>query len=289
MSFVTVVVPTYKHWDELRLCVAALKNQSYKAECYEVLIINNEPTSSPPDDFDLPINFRILDQPLAGSYASRNLGIASARGEIIAFTDSDCIPHLDWLKNGVAALENGVNRVAGRVEIFFESNKLNIIEIYEKIYAFDQALYAKNGGAVTANFMTWKKHFNDVGVFNALMMSGGDMEWGARATSKGITIDYVSDVVVYHPSRSNIKDLKQKLKRTTGGRYFIRQNSKKSLLKLFTQGFLPPLKAVIPTLKSDKGSFTEKVIALNMLYLIKIYCSLYVLKIYLFKLELERQ
>src|SRR5439155_15998009 len=42
----------------------------------------------------------------AGPAIARNLAVAEARGEVLAFTDSDCIPEPGWLKAGVAALES---------------------------------------------------------------------------------------------------------------------------------------------------------------------------------------
>lgn len=50
-----------------------------------------------------------------GPAAARNLGWRAAGGKYIAFTDDDCIPTKDWLKNGLAALERGADGVSGQV------------------------------------------------------------------------------------------------------------------------------------------------------------------------------
>jgi glycosyltransferase involved in cell wall biosynthesis len=50
-----------------------------------------------------------------GPAAARNLGWQNANGQIIAFTDDDCLPEPDWLSNGVAAFIDGVSAVSGRV------------------------------------------------------------------------------------------------------------------------------------------------------------------------------
>jgi len=50
-----------------------------------------------------------------GPAAARNIGWRAAAGQIIAFTDDDCIPKPDWLANGVSAFVEGVVGVSGRI------------------------------------------------------------------------------------------------------------------------------------------------------------------------------
>jgi len=52
-----------------------------------------------------------------GPAAARNVGWNAARGEIVAFTDDDCVPDPDWLKEGIAVMDQGFAGVSGQVRV----------------------------------------------------------------------------------------------------------------------------------------------------------------------------
>lgn len=274
-KMVSVIIPTYHDWDRLTLCIEALKNQKYPDESFEVIIVNNDPEDIEPE-LNLPQNFQLISEARPGSYAARNAALAIAQGEIIAFTDSDCIPQEDWILKAVARLEAGAERVAGRVELFFRSKKLSLAEIYEKAYAFDQESNAKTGGSVTANMITRRKHFDTVGWFNDTLMSGGDNEWGWRANDLGISIEYAPEVVVKHPARDRLSRILQKRRRVAGGAVNIdRKETRQSLLMLCIRGYLPPVRALFKPWCKAEMTFSEKLIAMTMVYFFKVYTTTY--------------
>ena len=57
---------------------------------------------------------RVLENPGGEPAGSRNLGVAAAGADQIAFTDADCVPAPGWLAAGLAALEDA-DLVQGRV------------------------------------------------------------------------------------------------------------------------------------------------------------------------------
>lgn len=218
-KFVSVLIPTYRDWERLSLCVKALAHQSYTQELFEVIIINNDPTDPAPANFVLPDNFKIITEAKPGSYAARNAGLKMAKGEIIAFTDADCIPSPDWIQNAVYYLNNNrfCSRIAGYIEIFYNNPKPTTAEYYNSIFAFPQKSHATySGTSVTGNMITYKNVFDAVGVFDDTLLSLGDLEWGKRAHKAGFQIQYVENVRVKHPART-LKELIKKEKRVGGG------------------------------------------------------------------------
>jgi cellulose synthase/poly-beta-1,6-N-acetylglucosamine synthase-like glycosyltransferase len=218
--YVSVIVPTYEDWDLLVHCVNALSNQSYPKERFEVIIINNNAPQATPKNLSFPDNFKLIAEEKPGSYAARNTGLRVAKGEIIGFTDADCIPHKDWIKNAVDYFEENksCSRIAGNISVFCESRKPTKAELFDKFYAFPQKSYALDmGTSVTANSFTYKHVFDKVGMFDEGLMSGGDILWGKLAHRASYKIDYVENVIVEHPAIKTLGLLTKKAKRYAGG------------------------------------------------------------------------
>ncbi|SEM13854.1 glycosyltransferase family 2 protein [Halomonas daqiaonensis] len=215
----TVIIPTYRDWEGLQHCLAALAKQRYPRERFEVLVVNNAPEESPPVELSWPANTRLLGEAKPGSYAARNRGIAEARGGILAFLDADCVPEPCWLEAGLACLAagEGASLVAGRVELTFTGQRLRPAECFEKAFAFRQAQNATDGVSVTANLLARRRVFDAVGLFDDALMSGGDFEWTRRATLQGFRLVYCADCVVAHPARASVKALAGKARRVSTG------------------------------------------------------------------------
>lgn len=151
---VSVVIPTYRRPDLLARCLRAVLAQDLDDEAYEVIVVDDEPseqTRAIVDGFQLarraPAPIGIIraaakgdgalnrtsrwsaDPPVTagphlryiamydghGPAAARNAGWRAAHGDIIAFTDDDCVPFPGWLRAGLSALVPGVSGADGRV------------------------------------------------------------------------------------------------------------------------------------------------------------------------------
>lgn len=219
MCKVSVIIPTYKDSVRLSRCLKALSEQEFDADAFEVIVVNNYPEEVLPNFFSIPKNFFAITEKKPGSYAARNAGLEIARGNIIAFTDSDCIPDKDWLFNAVSLFEGNptTERISGPVKIFCKEKDPSVVELYDSIYAFPQKKYAENGLGVTANLFVQKQVFGKVGLFNSKTMSGGDLEWGSRAQEAGSLLQYSDEVIINHPARDSLRSLFKKAKRVGEG------------------------------------------------------------------------
>ena len=131
---VSVVVPTFKRPDLLIRCLAALMAQDFDATDYEVIIADDAACVETRRAVEAWCGSKIRPYPgpavryvpvtgTHGPAAARNAGWRVARGEIIAFTDDDCIPAPTWLRAGLATFAggDGVVGVSGRLIVPLQS------------------------------------------------------------------------------------------------------------------------------------------------------------------------
>lgn len=108
---VSVVVPTYGRPDRLASLITALEAQDLEAP-FEVIVIDD---GSPPATWDelqrlsesTTLGSGLILERLAanaGPAVARNVGWKRAQAPLVAFTDDDCVPTRDWLRNVVSAL-----------------------------------------------------------------------------------------------------------------------------------------------------------------------------------------
>ena len=100
---VSVVVCAYNAERTIDQCLASLEVLNYPD--YEVIVVNDgsrDRTRAIAESYDC---CRIINQPNRGLSIARNVGAEAATGEIIAYTDSDCVADPDWLTYLVAKME----------------------------------------------------------------------------------------------------------------------------------------------------------------------------------------
>jgi len=212
LPFVSVIIPTFNSGDSLKECLQALYRQTYPYNQYEVMVVDNGSTDDIKGVCKHFPNVRYLHESKRGSYAARNCGIREAKGEIIAFTDADCVPSADWIASGVRALLDA-DLIAGHIQFTFHYR--NAVEYLDSLMHLNQERYATAGYAATANAFTYAWVFSHVGLFNERLLSLGDREWGERVSRAGYRVAYSSEAIVFHPARATLKALLTKIRLQT--------------------------------------------------------------------------
>ncbi|MBI3492891.1 MAG: glycosyltransferase, partial [Acidobacteria bacterium] len=92
---VSVVVCAYNAADTIADCLTSLERQTYPN--YEIILVNDGSTDRTSEIGHGHPRVRVLDTPNGGLSAARNVGLAEATGEIVAYTDADTRADRDWL------------------------------------------------------------------------------------------------------------------------------------------------------------------------------------------------
>ncbi len=248
---VSVIVPVKDDPQGLAACLAALEAQTLAGRAEVIVVDNGSAPGRRATLGDGPSRLaarRLLQEPRPGSYHARNTALAAARGRVIAFTDADCRPAPDWLARGVQAVADPrVGLVAGRIAVTTRAPGVRTgAELYDLRHAFPQALYVRTTGfGATANVITRRDVVDAVGPFDAGLQSGGDREWGTRVGRAGYLVRYAEDVVVQHPARRTLTEIRSKIARThTGDLELLRRQGRGVPAGRVARRLLPPVRAV---------------------------------------------
>lgn len=207
----SVIIPVYNNWEQMRLCIDALESQTLAIDQFEIIVVDNASSKEKPANFSTLPNMRVEFEAVPGSYSARNRGAEFAKGEILAFTDADCIPHNQWLLNAkVLFEETGCDSIGGEIKIFQPADGRKHAFIYESYHAFKQQQWVPEGKSCTANHFVKKRVFEAVNGFDTTLKSGGDWEFSSRCVKRGYPMEYGEDVVVMHPARKNLKAMLKK-------------------------------------------------------------------------------
>jgi len=197
---VSVVIPTLRRPDLLARCLGALVRQNFPAGDYEVIVAD--------DAAQKQTRRLVLSQGMAGGgvhyvavagrhgpAAARNSGWQAARGEIIAFTDDDCIPDSGWLAAGLAAFDDAdVTAVTGQT----------IVPLPPQPTDFDRNTAGLEASEfITANCFCRRQALVDVGGFDETFTTAWreDSDLHFRLLDHGGQIVRAPAAVVVHPVR----------------------------------------------------------------------------------------
>jgi len=219
--FVSVIIPVYNDEERLATVLQALDRQTYPTERYEVIVVDNASEKSPEATTAGHARVQLVAEARPGSYAARNRGLEIAQGEVLAFTDADCLVPEGWIEAGVSAL-SAIGKpalIAGDIRLRFERpGRPNAAEVYDQVKGFNAESGAELGFAYTGNAFTVREVFDQVGGFNADLMSRGDFEWGQRVSQAEFPVVYSGEAFIEHPSRAELSEILMKERRLQGGR-----------------------------------------------------------------------
>jgi GT2 family glycosyltransferase len=212
---VSVVIVTYNRADGLAEVLTLLRAQDH--EPAEVVVVNGPSTDGTAALLASTPDVKVVDCPEANIAVARNLGVAAAAGDVVAFLDDDTLPEPDWLSSIVAAL---VSRpVAGVGGPYRRRSGLGLEHLHlvgdrlgetRRVDAGDPVEWYANpwsdrfvvlpGG----NSAYWRSAIVEVGGYDEAFAFGGEEgDLAIRLRWAGYLLGETLDPVVYHLALAN--------------------------------------------------------------------------------------
>jgi glycosyltransferase involved in cell wall biosynthesis len=200
---ISVVVPVRNGQRTIEPCLASILATEYPPYAREVIVVDNGSTDLTPALIErYPV--RRLREAERGPGPARNRGILASRGEIIAFTDADCVVARTWLRELAATFDTDeVWAVAGEVAAYPPETPTQRYVAMRRPWHQRAALLAERPYFVTMNVAFRRRTFDRVGLFDARFLTGQDQDFAWRYFASGLTVRYAPRALVLHQHRRN--------------------------------------------------------------------------------------
>ena len=270
---VSVVIPVYNDPEGIKETLDTVCNQTYNQ--YDVIPVDNDSNDNTPDVLeDLTRKYPDLISPkqeveIQSSYAARNTGIEHASGDVLLFLDADMWVPETWIADMVSTLEsNDYDYLGCNVDVVAD-DRPNFWERYEQSVSFPVETYLEDKRfAPTCALAVRREVFDEVGLFDHRLESGGDKEFGQRVHRAGFDQGYADSVTAYHPARNSLDELRSKARRIGRGRAQMRQYHPETCdyaHPLHPVRFLPPSPWRLRRRFSETPSFVPDLLGLYAL------------------------
>lgn len=206
VPFVSIVVPVRNGASSIGRCLESLQALDWPPGRREILVVDNASTDRTVAIIEQHGLFPLIE-PRRGAALARNRGWRAARGELVAFTDSDCQVSSGWLRGLTRAFHDP--KVGGAGGRLIPAPPAGVIEEYiiaKDILSQERAMQNELLSPpflVTANAMYRRSALETVGGFDeSLTVNGEDADLAWRIQWEGFRLEYLPEAEVIHHHRS---------------------------------------------------------------------------------------
>jgi GT2 family glycosyltransferase len=203
---VSVIVCSYNGGQTLEACLRSLKKLNYPD--YEVVLVDDGSKDNTKEIVSHHPWVKTIHQPNMGLSVARNVGAAHASGEILAYTDSDCMADPDWLYYLVGTLLSGDYAGVGGPNISPPAQNWHQACVAAAPGGPSHVLLtdvvAEHIPGCNMAFHRWA--FDKVGGFDPeYRKAGDDVDFCWRLQQEGQVIAFSPSAIVWHYRRFTLK------------------------------------------------------------------------------------
>ena len=199
MKLVSVIIPCYKNSQTLSRAINSVISQSYSS--IEIIVVNDcSPESKEIEAVLLDyLEVRYLRNPVnVGPAVTRNIGLAFANGEIVAFLDADDEYHPEKIELQVAALDEKTVVTCGLTRIFHDGKMVHRKGVTSIVEDPKFLLYRNklNG----AGLLSFRDLLLQHGGYDPTLLACEDWDLYLRLLSAGVKVKVISQPLYFYYS-----------------------------------------------------------------------------------------
>jgi mycofactocin system glycosyltransferase len=207
---VSVIIPVKNRPQDIRECLASLVSLDYPKDKVEVIVVNDGSTDSTGEvirAFDIKATHLTRS---IGASACRNLAARDAKGDLLGFTDSDCVVHSRWLGELSPYFnDEKVGIVGGFVSNFYHHSSLDRYEEVKSslnmgLLPFRVEDQLSSAYVPSCNLIIRKKAFFEVNGFQEDLAVGEDVDLCWRTRKLGYHLQYIPRGKIEHKHRNDL-------------------------------------------------------------------------------------
>ncbi|MGQ9531116.1 MAG: glycosyltransferase, partial [Candidatus Bathycorpusculaceae bacterium] len=279
---VSVIVPVKNGAAYIKELLDSLMHVDYDRDKLEIIVVDGNSTDNTREIVsEYPV--KLLLEERAGLNAARNTGIKNSNGEIIAFTDADCIIPKNWIKGMIENFQNPqVGCVGGNIIGYYnnflsqyaDESLIPVMRIFKKRELLDSVKPPQKYPA-GCNMAIRRNAIKKVGLFDEGIKYGFDEdELVERICREGYKMVLDPAVIVKHKHRPTLRELlRQNFSYGRGLSLMLRKMGIKSVFPMWIlfciTGFFIWVSTILAlaTHALFTSSLTSQIILLTMLLL----------------------
>ena len=208
---ISIIIPVKNRPQDIRECLTASTLLDYPKDKVEMIVVNDGSTDATAEVIQT-FGMKAIHVPESmGASACRNLAAREAKGDLLGFTDSDCVPHPLWLKDLCPYFnDEGIGIVGGYVSNFYNRSALDRYEEVKSSLNMGALPFRVGEDQVSSsyvpscNLIIRKGAFFEAGGFREDLTVGEDVDLCWRTRKLGYHLLYTPRGKVEHKHRNNL-------------------------------------------------------------------------------------
>ncbi len=240
---ITVIIPTYNRKKTIKRCINSIISQTIQP--YEIIVVDDGSTDNTLEIVnEFMYNIKVIKQNHRGAQAARNLGILNARGDYIAFLDSDD----EWLPQ---MLETSINEISlHKNDCVIYSDCLVYQNRNHRLWRLPEcgrdaySFLLINTGPMFQSMLAKRDIFMKIGLLDENVMAYQEWETAIRLASVA-EIVHINQPLFKYYLHSGETISKDKVKGIKGYAYIVKKHSKEIIRLHGFQGLKIHLKRLL--------------------------------------------